>query len=118
VPPPPALRRGDLLWLDLDAKAGDPQAGREIAKRRPCLAVSDAAFHRATGLAWVCPITSTIRGLLLEVPLPKGARIEGVVRTDQLRSLDLTARNAERIGPAPAAVTQAVLERLRLILGL
>ena len=43
-------RAGDIVWLDFD-----PQAGREQAKRRPALVVTEQSYNRASGLVIVCP---------------------------------------------------------------
>ena len=39
---------GDIVWLDFD-----PQAGREQAKRRPALVVTEQSYNRASGLVVV-----------------------------------------------------------------
>lgn len=44
----------DIILLDFN-----PQSGHEIQKKRPALVLSNDAFNRMTGLAMVCPITST-----------------------------------------------------------
>jgi len=36
-------RAGDIIWLDFD-----PQTGREQAKRRPALVVTEESFNRAS----------------------------------------------------------------------
>jgi mRNA interferase MazF len=58
---------GDLVWFDFD-----PQAGREQAGRRPALVLSTKQFNLKTSLAFVCPITSKVKGYASEVPLPTG----------------------------------------------
>src|SRR5271165_5676166 len=45
---------GDIVMLDFD-----PQVGREQAKRRPALVLTDQRYNRASGLAVVCPWTSS-----------------------------------------------------------
>jgi mRNA interferase MazF len=44
---------GDIVMMDFD-----PQVGREQAKRRPALVLTDQRYYRASGLAAVCPLTS------------------------------------------------------------
>lgn len=54
----PELRRGALVWLDLD-----PVKGREQAGHRPALVIaSDAYLATATTLVIVVPVTSIDRG--------------------------------------------------------
>jgi mRNA interferase MazF len=56
--------RGDLIWLSFD-----PQAGREQAGRRPALVLSPAPYNERSGLAFVCPVTSRVKGYPFEVVL-------------------------------------------------
>ena len=48
------VQRGDVIWLSMD-----PTVGREQAKHRPHLVLSNARQHRAMRLAIVVPLTST-----------------------------------------------------------
>ena len=54
--------KGDIVWLDFE-----PSAGKEITKRRPAFVISRKAFNEHTGFAIIAPITSTVRGIRLEV---------------------------------------------------
>jgi mRNA interferase MazF len=47
------VQRGDVIWLSVD-----PTVGREQAKHRPHLVLSDARQHRSMRLAIVVPLTS------------------------------------------------------------
>lgn len=86
--------RGDLIWLDFD-----PQAGHEQAGRRPALVLSPKSYHQRSRLAVVCPITSRIKGYPFEVPL-EGLSKPSAVLADQVRSLDLAARQVAFIAKA------------------
>lgn len=87
--------RGDLIILNFN-----PQAGHEQAGRRNAIVLSPKAFNEATGFIAVCPITNQKKGYPFEVDLPNegiflddtGFPITGVVLTDQVKSLDWTAR--------------------------
>jgi mRNA interferase MazF len=46
------------------------------------------------------------------VPLPDGLQVQGVVLADHVKSLDFTARRAERACVAPAPVVAEVLGKL------
>ena len=81
--------RGDVVDIDFD-----PQAGKEIWDVRPGLVISSSDFHRKKNLAIICPITSTKRGGPFEIEIPKGLDVNGVIRTDQVKSLDWHARRA------------------------
>lgn len=95
--------QGDIVWLDFD-----PSSGKEIMKRRPAYVVSRQAFNAHIGLAMVAPITSTIRGIKLEVVLPNSMSTSGSILVYQLKSLDVFQRNAEFIEKAPTSVIEQV----------
>jgi len=106
-----APARGDVVWLSFS-----PQAGREQAGRRPALILTPAPFNSRVGLAFVCPITSRVKGYPFEVALDRVGGVSGVILVDQLRSLDWRARRAEPAGKAPAHVMAEVVAKLRPLL--
>ena len=75
--------RGDLVWLDFN-----PQLGSEQKGRRPALIISPKMYNEKVGLALVMPITSQIKDYPFEVTIPQTLKTEGVVLTDQVKSLD------------------------------
>ena len=91
-----APERGDLIVLNFN-----PQAGHEQAGRRNAIVLSPKEFNKMTGFAAVCPITNQKKDYPFEVALPKegiilndgGFPITGVVLTDQVKSLDWSARS-------------------------
>ncbi len=103
--------RGDLVWLEFD-----PQSGHEQAGRRPALVVSDIQYNRKVGLALLCPITSQVKGYPFEVALPSGLAVQGVVLSDQVKSLDWRARRAVRIASVPANVLDEVVARISALI--
>lgn len=103
--------RGDLIYLNFTPSAGTEQGGR-----RPALVLSGRAFNVATGLVFVCPITSKGKGSSFEVPLPKGGKLSGYVLSDHIRSLDWIARGAEFQGSASKDLMFEVLGRIEAIL--
>ena len=64
----------------------------------------------------MCPITSREKGYPFEVSLPDSPKISGVVLSDQVKSLDWRARDAQIADVAPAAVTAEVLGKLNVLL--
>jgi mRNA interferase MazF len=100
-------RRGDFVALTFD-----PQSGHEQSGRRPALVVSNDLFNEHTGLCIACPITNTRRDYPFHVPILAGAEVTGVVMVEQVKSIDFRARNAKRIGSAPAPVLEEVLSIL------
>jgi mRNA interferase MazF len=80
---------GDIVFLDFD-----PQIGRDQAKRRPALVLTDRRYNRASGLAIVCPLTSKRKPNPFALPVNVGG-VEGAVLVDQLKSIDWAGRRAE-----------------------
>ena len=103
--------RGDVVWLRFD-----PQAGHEQSGKRPALVISPAAYNGRVGLALLCPITSQVKGYPFEVVLPAGLTVQGVVLTDQIKSLDWQIRRAERVDRVPAAVLEEAVAKIRVLL--
>lgn len=103
--------RGDVVWLQFD-----PQAGHEQAGKRPALVLSPSAYNGRVGLALLCPITSQRKGYPFEVPLPAGMKIQGVVLSDQVKSLDWRIRHAERVDRVPFTVLDEAVAKIRVLL--
>ena len=104
--------RGDIIWLSFN-----PQAGHEQAGRRPALVVSPKSYNRKTGLALHCPITSSVKDYPFEVKLPDNLEISGVILSDQVKSLDWRARNAELICRLPDFALREALGKIGTLLG-
>lgn len=82
--------RGDIVDYDFS----EDQKGKEILKRRPAVIISDYDFNKF-GLAYVCPITSSKYNEPWEVYIAKG-KITGTVLCNQLRAIDIDARNLSK----------------------
>ena len=104
---------GDLIWLDFD-----PQVGHEQAGRRPALVLSSWRFNSKASLAFVCPVTSKVKGYASEVLLPLGLAVKGAVLCSHLRSVDWKVRNPALIGRAPEDILLAVREVIASIAGI
>lgn len=100
---------GDVVILDFD-----PSAGLEIQKRRPAVVVSNDTFNATTRIRLLCPITHTNR--LYTIELPKEACVDEYVLVQQIKALDVNARNAKVIGHLNNATMAAVTNMLKLIL--
>ena len=103
------MKRGDIYMVSLDPIAGHEQGGH-----RPVMIVSATAFNKLTQTPVVVPITNggnfaRIRGFAVELT---GTKTQGIVRCDQVRTLDIVARKARKVESAPAAVIQAVVEAI------
>ena len=105
--------RGDFVWLDFT-----PQTGTEQAGHRPALVLSPRDFNIGTGLAVVCPLTNTMTESRFEVPVPKGARLKGVVLSHQFRTVDWIARNIKFHSKANDELMWEVIGRIEAILAI
>jgi mRNA interferase MazF len=101
---------GDIVFLDID-----PQVGREQAKRRPALVLTDFRYNRASGLAVVCPLASKVTSYPFTMPITVGG-IDGAVLVDQVKSLDWTGRRAEFHSKAPAFLVSRVRQYIAVLL--
>lgn len=104
-------QRGDVVWISLN-----PQAGHEQAGRRPVVVISTQDYNGKVGLAILCPITNQIKGYPFEVLIPDGLPVEGAILSDQIKSLDWRARNAELICTLPAEIISEVLQKLATLI--
>ena len=102
--------RGDLAWINFE-----PQAGREQAKNRPGLILTEWEFNESTGLVIACPVTRTERSYGSRVPL-SGTATQGFVMVEQVKSVDWRARGAAFIETAPGTVLDEVKQVLAAIL--
>jgi len=105
-------RAGDLIWLDFD-----PQAGREQAKRRPALVVTDQSYNQASGLVLVCPLTNRRKPYPFALPVTID-KIDGAVLVDQIKNLDWNARHAAFHSKADPELLSEVRAYLGVLLGI
>ena len=103
---------GDIVMMDFD-----PQIGREQAKRRPALVLTDQRYNRASGLAVVCPLTSQRKSYPFALPVTVG-EVEGAVLVDQLKSMDWAGRKAKFHSKAEPAVINKVRQYIAVLLSL
>jgi mRNA interferase MazF len=110
------IKRGELHLAALD-----PTIGREIAKTRPVVIVSNDVNNQFSGTVSVLPITSKNlkRIYPFEAMLPKGAGNlpkNSKVKADQIRTLD-KRRIIKRIGRLSDEVMIGVDTALKIHLG-
>ena len=98
--------RGDIVWLDFT-----PQAGHEQHGKRPAIVLSPQAYNKKTGLALFCPITTKQKGYPFEVKIERD-KINGIVLSDQIKSLDWQQRGAEFIVKATEEEINEIIKKL------
>jgi len=101
--------RGDIIWLEFD-----PQKGHEQKGRRPGIVLSKKEYNQKSNLAIICPITSKIKDYPFEVRI--NSIIQGVILSDQIRSIDWKSRNAAFIEKIPEEILKEILENIDLLL--
>jgi mRNA-degrading endonuclease toxin of MazEF toxin-antitoxin module len=107
------MDRGDIYHVDLN-----PIHGREQAGARYVMIISVREFNRL-GIPIVCPITlggSFARDRGFAVSLTgTGLTAQGVVLSNQLRALDLSARRAKFIEKVPQEIIDEVLGKVSVL---
>ena len=103
------MKRGHIYLVSLDPTEGHEQRGT-----RPVVVVSPTDFNKATKLPVIVPITNGgdfARRIKFAVPI-SGIRTTGVVRCDQPRVLDLSARTARKVDTLPTPILDEVLAKV------
>ena len=100
------VKQGDIIKLNLDPTKGHKQAGY-----RPVLVVNNGLFNKASNMTIICPITSTNRHNPLHVPLT--GKTTGFIMCDQIKAVDLTARNYKIIETIDEATLYEVADIVR-----
>jgi mRNA-degrading endonuclease toxin of MazEF toxin-antitoxin module len=104
------MDRGDIWHVDLE-----PIRGREQAGSRYVLLVTTKSFN-AIGTPIIVPITTggqfaRFQGFAVSLS-GAGTRSSGVILCNQLRAIDLKARNAQYVESVPDFIMSEVLARI------
>jgi len=100
-------KKGDFIAVTFD-----PQSGHEQKGRRPALVVSNTLFNQQTGLAMVCPLTTTDRAYPFHVAVIGNPEAKGFVMVEQVKSIDYRARQSKLMGKASDDLLDEVLSIL------
>ncbi len=103
--------RNDIVWLDFE-----PTKGKEIGKYRPALVLSSRGYNEKTGLLICCPISTSVRGGLTEVPV-NNLDQPSVVAASLIQTLSWVDRKVKFIAHAQSGVMQEVLMRIVPLIG-
>ena len=88
------LEQGSIVELDFD-----DYRGHEAAKRRPAVVMSVGRFNNIlSSLTIVCPITTTDNRHPLHIFIESDGVSQGYLCVEQLRAVDLLARNYKLTG--------------------
>jgi mRNA interferase ChpB len=107
-------RQGDIYLVSLD-----PTVGREQRGLQTVLIASCDIFNHVPGTAIIVPITSggdlaRRTGYAVSLAATR-TRTTGIIRCDQIRSVDLPAREAKFLESVPPAVVEEVLARVETL---
>jgi mRNA interferase MazF len=103
--------RNHIIWLDFD-----PQKGKEIGKYRPAFVLSSKSYNTKTGLVICCPISTSIRGGLTEVPLDM-LDAPSVIASSIIQTLSWKERKIKFITKTNQNLINDVLDRLLPLIG-
>jgi mRNA interferase MazF len=78
--------------------------------------VSPSTYNAKVGLMLACPITNQVKGYPFEVTIQSGLDVEGVILSDQIKSLDWAARKVEFICVLPNETVKEVLQKLSTLI--
>jgi mRNA interferase ChpB len=106
-------KRGDIWRVNLN-----PVVGKEQEGFRPVFVVSEEAFNRS-GLTLICPITqggnqTRFAGFAISL-MGAGTQTQGVVMSNQVRTIDVAARQGKFVETAPDFLIGEVLAKLQAI---
>lgn len=103
--------RGDIIWLDLE-----PVKGKEIGKMRPVIVLSHKKYNQATSMIICSPISTSIRGLAIEVPVDNLDK-PSVVVASIIQTLSWKARRSKLITKSESHVMEEIFKRLLPLIG-
>ncbi len=107
------IDRGDVVWASMD-----PAVGREQAKHRPWLVLSEPPLHRARGLLIAVPLTHTDCGWSTHVDLTPGSSTgPTVAMCEQVKSMSTDRVSRIDRVPYPTRLVDRVHQTLGLLTG-
>jgi len=107
------MKQGDIILLDFD-----PTMGREQAGYRPAVVISQTAYNQRRNMVFICPITTSTKPLRFRVLLDNTTITCGDIICDQVRVIDLLARNCKYVEQLPKSLLKQVLDAVSVIIEL
>ncbi|MEO8638063.1 MAG: type II toxin-antitoxin system PemK/MazF family toxin [Candidatus Taylorbacteria bacterium] len=106
-------KKGDIVWCALNPIKGHEQSGS-----RPCIVVSGTLFNKKTGMAVICPITSTEKKNYFFRVKIETKKIRGFVMVDQLRTIDWKERVLSIDGSSGSHILREIYAKLSVLFDL
>jgi len=106
------VKQGDIVIVDFDPSKGSEQKGK-----RPGVVVSNQTYHEKTnGLAILVPITSRLSyDYPMHVALDERTKTHGLIMCEQLKTMDINARNLRTVERLPDDLLDKTLKIIKLI---
>lgn len=102
------FEQGDIIEVNFN-----PTVGHEPANKRPALVVSNYNFNISNSMTIVCPITNRLKPFFLHFEIPSNNIVTGSIVTEQVRAMDLEARQATKLGELDMETLEKILTCLR-----
>ena len=99
------FKQGDIVALDFSPTQGHEQTGY-----RPSLVISRDFYNEKTGYIIVCPITTTLKPFPLRISLDSRTKTTGDIICEQMRTIDVAARNPKFLEKIPEDLLRQVME--------
>jgi mRNA interferase MazF len=99
------VRQGDIIALDFS-----PAQGHEQSRYRPALVISRDFYNTKTGYAVICPITNNLKPFPMKIILDERTKTTGAIICEQIRTIDITARNPKHLEKIPDDLLQQVVD--------
>jgi mRNA interferase MazF len=101
------VKQGDIIKLDLSPTIGHEQSGY-----RPAVVISNDFVLSRTNMVYIAPITNSIRHFPLHVVLDDRTKTTGEILCEQVKAVDLNARQSTLVEHLPDDILEKVLTRV------
>ena len=98
------VKQGDIIKLGLSPTVGHEQSGY-----RPAVIVSNNFAISKTNMIYIAPVTNTARPFPLHVELDSRTNTTGIILCEQVKAIDIMARNYTYVESIPADILDKVL---------
>ena len=105
------IKQGDVLKISFE-----PQKGHEQAGYRPAVVVSNRLMNNRVSIAFLCPVTHTDRHNPFHYELNGYPFVDGFVMCDQLKTMDVLARECKIIGHLSESDIIEIIRRIEMLI--
>ena len=105
------LKQGDVIKVSFN-----PQQGHEQAGYRPAIIVSNKIMNDHTTVVYACPVTHTNRHSPFHIELKNYVFVDGFVMCEQMKCMDISARNCVKVGELNEADVIQIIDRIDMLI--